>query len=310
VTALPQLAGTVVLTDGGLETTLIFVDGFDLPCFASFPLLERDDGREALRRWYGLHLDVARRHGTGFLLETPTWRANPAWGAELGYSDAGIDDANRRAVAFVQEVAAEWRSSVDPLVVAAQTGPQGDAYDASTVVDADAFAEQHSRQLRVLAAEGVELVSALTIASVEEGIGVVRAAAGASVPVALSFTVETDGRLPTGQPLGEALDQVEAETGGVAEYYMVNCAHPTHVAAGLDAPGPWERVLGVRANASQKSHAELDDTDELDAGDVGELAGSYTELRDRLDGLTVLGGCCGTDHRHLDSIAAAWLAPG
>ena len=305
--ALPQLEGEVVLTDGGLETTLIFVDGFDLPCFASFPLLERDDGREALRRWYTSHLDVARRHGVGFLLEAPTWRANSAWGAQLGYTDAGIDEANRRAVAFVAELASEHRRDVDPLVVGAQIGPQGDAYDSAAVATADAFAERHRRQARVLADAGCELVSALTIPSVEEGVGIVRAVAETGVPVALSFTVETDGRLPTGEPLGEALDRVESETDGAAAYYMVNCAHPTHVARALAGHGPWRRVLGVRANASMKSHAELDDADELDDGDPPELGRSYADLRGRLGHLAVLGGCCGTDVRHLEEIAGAWL---
>ena len=160
----------------------------------------------------------------------------------------------------------------------------------------------------MLADAGVELVTALTIPSVEEGIGIVRATAEAGVPVSLSFTVETDGRLPTGQPLGEALEQVDAETDGAAAYFMVNCAHPTHIAPALAGSGPWDRVLGIRANASSKSHAELDESDELDEGDPGALAADYLALRDRLPGLTLLGGCCGTDHRHLAAIADAWLA--
>ena len=304
---LPQLDGQVVLTDGGVETTLIFIDGFELPAFASFPLVERDDGREALRRYFRAHLDVARQHGTGFLLEAPTWRANTTWGAKLGYSEAGLAEANRRAFAFAAELAAEEEFD-GPLVLGAQVGPQGDAYSAVTDT-AEWYADLHRAQLRVLAESGVELVSALTIPSVEEGIGVVRAAAEERVPVSLSFTVETDGRLPTGQALGEALDQVDAETHGAAAYFMVNCAHPTHIEQGVTEAGPWDRVLGVRANASSKSHAELDEADELDDGDPVELAADYIALRDRLPGLTLLGGCCGTDQRHLAAIADAWLGP-
>jgi homocysteine S-methyltransferase len=304
---LPQLDGQMMLTDGGVETTLIFVDGFDLPEFASFPLLEREDGREALRRYFVAHLDVARRHGTGFLLEAPTWRANTTWGAKLGYSQARLAEANRRAVAFGAELAEQEPPLAGPLVLGAQIGPQGDAYGASTTATADRYADLHRAQLRVLADAGVELVTALTIPTVEEGVGVVRAAAETGIPVSLSFTVETDGRLPTGQALGEALDQVDADTGGSAAYFMVNCAHPTHIAPGLAGAGPWERVLGIRANASSKSHAELDESDELDDGDPVELAADYIALRDRLPGLTLLGGCCGTDHRHLAAIADAWL---
>jgi homocysteine S-methyltransferase len=295
----------MMFTDGGVETTLIFVDGFDLPEFASFPLLERDDGRDALRRYFRAHLDVARRHGTGFLLEAPTWRANTTWGAKLGYSEAGLAEANRRALAFGAELAAAEPFD-GPLVLGAQVGPQGDAYSATTD-HADWYADLHRAQLRVLAEGDVELVSALTIPSVEEGIGIVRAAAEERVPVSLSFTVETDGRLPTGQPLGEALDQVDSETNGAAAYFMVNCAHPTHIAHGLAGDGPWERVLGVRANASSKSHAELDESTELDDGDPVQLAADYLALREQLPGLTLLGGCCGTDHRHLGEIADAWL---
>jgi len=303
---LPQLDGQVVLTDGGVETTLIFVDGFDLPEFASFPLVEREDGREALRRYFTAHLDVARRHRTGFLLEAPTWRANTTWGAKLGYSESGLAEANRRALAFCAELAAEEELE-GPIVLGAQVGPQGDAYSAVTDT-ADWYADLHRAQLRVLADAGVELVSALTIPSVEEGVGIVRSAAEERVPVALSFTVETDGRLPTGQPLGEALDQVEAETHGSAAYYMVNCAHPTHIAPALTVEGPWERVLGIRANASSKSHAELDESEELDDGDPVQLAADYVELREQLPGLVLLGGCCGTDQRHLAAIADAWFS--
>jgi homocysteine S-methyltransferase len=302
---LPQLDGQVILTDGGVETTLIFVDGFELPEFASFPLVERDDGREALRRYFRAHLDVARRHGTGFLLEAPTWRANTTWGAKLGYSESALAEANRRALAFCSDLAADEEFD-GPIVRGAQVGPQGDAY--SGVSDtAEWYADLHRAQLRVLADAGVELVSALTIPSVEEGIGVVRAAAEERVPVALSFTVETDGRLPTGQPLGEAFDQVDAETNAAASYFMVNCAHPTHIARGLATDGPWERVLGIRANASSKSHAELDESTELDDGDPVELAADYVALREQLSDLTLLGGCCGTDQRHLAAIADAWL---
>ena len=302
---LAQLDGQLVLTDGGVETTLIFIDGFDLPEFASFPLLEREDGREALRRYFVAHLEVARRHGTGFLLEAPTWRANTTWGEKLGYSEAGLAEANRRAVAFCVELA-EDEPLDGPVVLGAQVGPQGDAYSAG-VGTPERFADLHRAQLRVLGDAGVDVVSALTIPSVEEGVGVVRAAAEEGVPIALSFTVETDGRLPSGQPLGEAFDQVDAETDEAAAYFMVNCAHPTHIAPGVAADGPWDRVIGVRANASSKSHAELDEAEELDDGDPAQLAADYVALGRQLSGLTLLGGCCGTDHRHLAAIADAWL---
>jgi S-methylmethionine-dependent homocysteine/selenocysteine methylase len=305
---LPQLNGRVLLTDGGMETTLIFLDGLDLPCFASFPLVENDEGRAALARYFEPYLAVARRLGTGFLLDAATWRANPAWGAQLGYPLEALAEANRRSIRFVEEIRLREEADGRPFVIDAPIGPRGDAYDPGhhmTVDEAEAF---HSWQAGVLAGTAADLVTGLTLAYVEEAIGIVRAATAAGLPVAVSFTVETDGRLPSGQPLAEAIEQVDGETAGAAAYFMVNCAHPTHFLPAFDGPGPWRRVLGVRANASTRSHAELDDAEELDDGDPAGLARDYLELAARLPHLTVLGGCCGTDHRHVESVADAWFA--
>jgi homocysteine S-methyltransferase len=306
-TALPQLTENVLLTDGGMETTLVFLDGFELPCFASFPLLETDEGRAALSRYYEPYLEVARRHGTGFVIEAATWRANPAWGAQLGYSLDALADANRRAVDFVAAIADREEEPGRPFVINVPFGPEGDAYDPASRMSADEAERYHAWQAGVIAGTQADVITGLTITYVEEAIGIVRAAAAAGMPVAMSFTVETDGRLPTGQPLAEAIEQVDSETDGAAAYFMVNCAHPTHFVAVLDEPGPWERVRGIRANASTKSHAELDESEELDDGDPDDLARQYLALGERLPHLTVLGGCCGTDHRHVGSVADALL---
>ena len=307
-TELPQLHGNVLLTDGGMETTLVFLDGFELPCFASFPLLETEEGRAALTRYYEPYLEVARRHGTGFVIEAATWRANPAWGAQLGYSLDELADANSRAVDFVAAIAEREEEPGRPFVINVPFGPEGDAYDPASRMSTDDAERYHSWQAGVIAATRADIVTGLTITYVEEAIGIVRAASAAGLPVAMSFTVETDGRLPTGQPLAEAIEQVDAETDGVAAYFMVNCAHPTHFAAVLDEPGPWDRVHGIRANASTKSHAELDESEELDDGDPADLAQQYLAIGERVPHLTVLGGCCGTDHRHVGSVADAWLS--
>ena len=306
--ALPQMDGAVLLTDGGLETTLVFIDGFDLPCFASFPLLERDDGRAALTRYFEPYLDVARRHATGFVLEATTWRANPAWGAQLGYSLDDLAEANRRSIRFLEEIRDREEKPGRPFVISAAIGPEGDAYDPENHLTADEAEAFHSWQIGVLANTAADLVTGLTITYVEEAIGIVRAATAAGMPAAISFTVETDGRLPSGQPLAEAIEEVDRQTGGAAAYFMVNCAHPSHFLPTLDGPGPWHRVLAVRANASTKSHAELDESEVLDDGDPADFARGYLALRERLPQLTVLGGCCGTDHRHVASVADSWFA--
>jgi S-methylmethionine-dependent homocysteine/selenocysteine methylase len=305
--ALPQLDGSVLLCDGGMETTLLFLDGIDLPCFATFPLLERDDGREAVRRYFEPYFETARRHGAGFVLEANTWRANPAWGAQLGYSLDSLAEANRRCIAFAEETRAREEAPGRPIVISAPLGPEGDAYDPESHLTMDQAQEFHSWQAGVLADTTADLITGLTISYVEEAIGIVRAATAVGMPVVVSFTVETDGRLPSGQALAEAIDQVDRETDGVPAYFMINCAHPTHFLPLLDGPGPWLRIRGIRANASTMSHAELDDSEVLDDGDPADLARGYLAIRERLPNLVVLGGCCGTDHRHVASIADAWF---
>ncbi len=185
-------------------------------------------------------------------------------------------------------------------------GPRGDGYVVGERMSADAAAEYHGRQIGVLREAGAERITALTLSYPEEAIGVVQAAVAAGVPVVPSFTVETDGRLPDGTPLSEALERVDATTGGAAEFFMVNCAHPTHIAAGLDDAPALGRIGGLRVNASALSHAELDEMEELDEGDPVALARDNASLQERLPSVRLLGGCCGTDHRHVAEIVTAW----
>jgi S-methylmethionine-dependent homocysteine/selenocysteine methylase len=305
---LPQLAGDrVFLTDGGLETTLVFHHGIDLPAFAAFPLLDTDDGRAALRDYFAPYLATAREQGAGFVLDTATWRANPDWAAELGYDAAALDRICRDAVAFALAQRDEAGGAPAPILVNGVAGPRGDGYVAGTAMAAGAAEAYHAPQIAAFAAAGADMVSAITMTYAEEAVGIARAAAAAGVPAVISFTVETDGRLPSGQPLGDAIEQVDAETLGGPAYYMVNCAHPSHFADVLAGGGAWrDRIAGLRANASAKSHAELDAAEELDAGDPVALGGDYAALRPVLPNVTVLGGCCGTDARHVAAAGAAW----
>jgi homocysteine S-methyltransferase len=305
MTQLPQLAGEgLFLTDGGLETTLIFHEGIDLPAFAAFRLLFSDGGRDHLRRYFEPYLESARRHGAGFVLDTPTWRASRDWGAEIGYSPEQVAEANRESVALAKEIRAQAGVEV---VIDGVVGPRGDGYVVGETMAAEEARRYHGEQIATFAEAGVDMVTAVTMTYVEEAIGIARAAQADGVPVVISFTVETDGRLPSGQPLGEAIEQTDRETDGAAAYFMVNCAHPSHFAATIAEGGAWrERIRGLRANASRMSHAELDAAEALDDGDPAELAAEYGALRGSLPGLVVLGGCCGTDHRHVEAIAAAW----
>jgi S-methylmethionine-dependent homocysteine/selenocysteine methylase len=304
---LPQLAGELFVTDGGLETELVFHDGMDLPAFAAFPLLDNPGTRGRLRRYYDGYLDIARQHGAGFVIETPTWRANPDWAGQLGYSPEQLDAANRSAVELAEEVRAAAAADGITAVVSGCVGPRGDGYDPGDAMTPEDAQHYHAVQIGTFAQTTADQVTAITMTNAEEAIGIVRAAVAAGIPAAISFTVETDGRLPTGQTLHEAIEQVDAATDGAAAYFMVNCAHPTHFADALKHDGPWRRRLaGLRANASEKSHAELDEATELDEGDPADLGARHAALRDRLPSITVLGGCCGTDARHVAEIVSAW----
>ncbi len=304
---LPQLSGSLFIADGGLETTLIFRDGFDLPQFAAFPLLDDERGRAGLRAYYEPYIRVAKEQGVGVVLDTPTWRANPDWGPPLGYSADQLDDVNRRAVALLDAL----RAGDANVLVSGCVGPRGDGYVVSDPMTADEAERYHSRQVGVFSGTAADLVTALTMTYVEEAIGIARAAAATDTPAVVSFTVETDGRLPTGQPLSEAIEQTDAETGGTLAYFMVNCAHPTHFDDVLAGDEPWvKRVRGLRPNASTRSHAELDEAEDLDAGDPVDLAARLGALRSRLPELTVVGGCCGTDERHIGEMCRAVLAAG
>ena len=292
------LDGTRWVSDGGLETDLLFNRGIDLPDFASFLLLDDADGTLALRRYYGEYVAIAAAADAGLLLETPTWRANPDWGSRLGYDRAALHRVNRVAVELVR--ASATSSGLSSVLVSGIVGPRGDGYIAAGA-NAEAAAEYHAAQVDSLTDAGVDLVHAMTMTEPAEAIGVVLAARAAGVPVSVSFTVETDGRLPDGSTLAAAVNQLENVA--PADWYGVNCAHPTHVLPALDG-GPWtERLRFLRPNASTMSHDELDEMEELDSGDIDLLVASATTARQQAPQIAVIGGCCGTDSRH---VAALW----
>jgi homocysteine S-methyltransferase len=305
---LPQLHNTLFLTDGGLETTLVFHDQVDLPFFAAFDLLRSEPGTARLRRYFETYVLLARERRMGIVLEAPTWRANADWAARLGYDADSLADANRTGIGLLLEVRDQMETAATPIVVSGNIGPRGDGYrpDARmSVADARSY---HWAQVHTFAHTDADMIGAFTMNYVEEAEGIALACREARMPLALSFTVETDGRLPSGQPLVEAIERVDAATGDYPAYYMINCAHPSHFEGVLDELGAKvRRIRGLRANASRRSHAELDASTDLDAGDPAALGGEYRALQGRLPALAVVGGCCGTDHRHVAAIADAML---
>lgn len=257
-----------------------------------------------MRRYFETFLQLAEERGVPFVIATPTWRASRDWGDRLGFDADALAGANADAVTFVREVAAQ-HPAVDTLIEGV-LGPRGDGYVVGDRMTADEAETYHSEQIASLVAAGVDRISALTLTYPEEAIGVVRAARALGVPVVPSFTLEVDGRLPNGSSLAEAIAVVDAATDSAAEFFMVNCAHPTHIIHALDDPVTADRVGAVRANASKQSHAELDEAEELDEGDPVALGIDSAALSAHLPRVRVLGGCCGTDARHVAQIFDAW----
>ncbi|CAN1210220.1 Homocysteine S-methyltransferase [Tumidithrix helvetica PCC 7403] len=305
---LPQLSNDLFLTDGGLETTLIFREGLDLPDFAAFDLLKHDAGYRAIQQYFRTYVRIATENQVGFILESATWRANPDWGKKLGYSSAALAAINRQAIALLHDIRREAETEASRMVISGCVGPRGDGYIPTDAMTEDEAQRYHQPQIETFRDADADLVTAITMNYVEEAIGITRAAQTMRMPVVISFTVETDGKLPTGQTLREAIAQVDAATQQYPAYYMLNCAHPTHFAGTLVGGESWlERIRGIRANASTKSHAELNESETLDDGNPAELGNQYHKLLDKFPQINVLGGCCGTDDRHIAAICNACL---
>lgn len=306
---LPQLTDKLFLTDAGMETFLIFHEGVDLPHFASFDLMKTPKGMTQVRDYYARFAQLARDQGLGFVFESPTWRANRDWAAKLGYDKKTLADINRRCIALMAAMRDEYETSQSPMVISGNIGPRGDGYRADAMMTAREAADYHGEQIDVFRSTEADFVSAFTMNYVAEAIGVVKAAQAAGMPSVISFTVETDGRLPTGQALADAIRETDEATGKGPAYYMINCAHPTHFEHALASGEAWTtRLRGMRANASTRSHAELDAATDLDDGDPALLGRQYRALRGKLPQFTVLGGCCGTDFRHVEQICFACTA--
>jgi homocysteine S-methyltransferase len=304
---LPQRRGGIFLTDGGMETTLIFHEGIELPHFAAFVLLDTSEGRAKLKQYYEAYLAIARDHGTGFVLDSPTWRANADWAEKLGYGAAALHKINAGSIAFLEGLRAKWETPNAPCVISGAIGPRGDGYKAGNMNAAEAEA-YHEAQIAAFVEGGADMVTAFTLNNVQEAIGVARAARAHEIPAVIAFTVETNGRLVNGETLREAIETVDRETQNAPEYFMINCAHPSHFEDALKAGEAWtRRIHGVRANASTKSHAELDESETLDAGDPRDLGRRYQNLRRSFPTMRMLGGCCGTDHRHVAAIGDACM---
>lgn len=293
----------ILLTDGGLETTLIFHHGLELPHFAAFDLVTKPKYAAIIADYYRTYLNLASRHGKGFILESATWRASPDWAFKLGYSKEELIEVNQLAIQQLKLLKAEYNSLVDDIYISGCIGPRKDGYEVGQKMTTDEAKIYHQFQIEALVESEVDLITALTVNYLEEGLGMTQAAQEFQVPLVISFTVELDGKLPDGSSIEEAITNIDNLSNGYPEYYMINCAHPTHFLSELNPDANWsKRIKGVRSNASCKSHEELDEAVELDRGDIGEFADWHKQLLQKLPTVKVFGGCCGTDEHHIEAI--------
>ena len=301
---LAHQSSDLFLTDGGLETTLIFQQQIDLPEFAAFPLLSSNKGKDVLSQYFHSYAQLANKHRCHLILESPTWRASEDWGKKLNFDAAQLNAINHQAIDLLVQVRKEYDTNASYILISGCIGPRNDGYHPDSFMSAAQAKQYHQTQIDSFADTQADLITAMTITYPDEAIGIVLAAKEAKLPVVISFTVETDGHLPDGTSLQEAIAQVDLVTANYSSYYMVNCAHPTHFLAQLDNNHALKRLRGVRANASCLSHAELDEMEILDDGDPIDFGNQYQQIKQRLPHLNVVGGCCGTDQRHIEAIAS------
>ncbi len=294
---------TSFLTDGGLETDFIFNKKIDLPHFAAFTLVENPKYIDTLANYYKEYMDIAKRNNTGFILESPTWRANPDWAYKLGYSKNDLINVNKTAIKQLKKLKESYKNDINTIFISGQLGPRGDGYQIDNAMSIDEAANYHSLQINAFNDAGTDFITAITMTYINEALGITKSAMAAKIPAVISFTVETDGHLPSGESIEEAIAKIDKITDSYPLYYMINCAHPTHFIDKLENNAEWKsRIQGIRANASCKSHAELDESTELDTGDIIDLGQWHSKLKSQLPKLSVYGGCCGTDASHVNSI--------
>ena len=303
--ALPQLSGGIFLNDAGLETDIIFNKEVEIREFAAHTLLPDPAGRNVLKTYFREFLSLANAKSAGFILDCPTWKAHMHWAGDLEATEEDIKQANLEAVAFAARLREEFSSNKQPIIINALIGPRGDAYAPDVDIAAAEAEAYHALQISWLKETEVDMVTALTFTTADEAIGTVRAAEAAGIPIVVSFTVETNGKLPTGEELGEAIQRVDAATDNATAYFMINCAHPDHFSSVIGDESWTRRIRGLRCNASRLSHAELDECEILDDGNPAELAKQYLEFKERMPWLNVFGGCCGSDFRHVSESADA-----
>lgn len=298
----------LILTEGALIERLrrdptVALD----PSILHAGFIYEERGREALHRLYRQYLDIGAAFDLPTMVCTPTWRANPERLRQAGLAHR---DVNGDALRFVASIRDECGVYATRVFVGGLLGCAGDAYKPEEGLSADEADAFHGAQARALAEAGADFLLAATLPNVEEAHGLAMAMAKCRVPYVLSFVLGRDGRLLDGTPLHDAAIRIDEAVSPRPLFYMVNCVYPTVFEAALESAASRSRdvvtrVVGLQANASAKSPEELEGLSSVDA-DPPEVLGDGMARVYRRFGTKILGGCCGTDHRHIEWIA--WRA--
>lgn len=299
-----QEPGRYYITEGGIETEIMYKWGFEMPHFAMFPLLDNPKAAEAIRGMYRRYLDVVAKYGHNALIGGFDYRASPDWGALLGYSAQSLHEANLQSIQFLRDVAAEYKNDIQECLVNGVIGPRGDAYLTKNVMSRAEAADYHSAQLSTLKDADVDLAWALTFGDPEEAIGVINAARQLSLPVAVAFSLDDSSRLNTGVEFADAVKRVDAETDGYAEFFALNCSHPEEFLPAISDDDWMQRVRCFRPNAAKMDKISLCKLGHLEEGDPVELGAQMHAVQQRYPHIDIWGGCCGTCETHLEQIVS------
>ena len=299
---LPQQSGKLMTTAGGFETWMQYVDGFKLRHFCAFELLNDARGLGCLRDYHRKVVEAATANGFGVINEGLHYRSSRDWGELIGFSREALLEINVRGIEFYRDFAREYAGPDTPMLVGGVVGPRGDAYNIGRLPDAAEAEDYHSEQIRIFREAGADHVTAMTFSSVDEAIGVARAAKSVGIPVVISFLLARGGRLKGGETLEEAITRVDSATDDAPAYYMINCTHPTEFEPALTT-GKWiSRLGGFMPNAVAMETLDLCKLGHLEDGDPVELGAQMGALAQRFPHINVWGGCCGTDGRHIGEI--------
>lgn len=299
----PRLDDRIYITEGGIETEILYKWGFELPEFSMYPLLDNADAMKTIHAMFDRVFAAAAAHDAGIVLAGLDYRASPDWAEKIGYSRDQLDAFIHRNIAFLKGRREAHADRVRDVYIAATCGPRGDAYGTGGTITEDEAEAYHAFQIAASKAAGADLVIGITFNNIPESIGFVRAAQDVGIPVGISLTLTPEGVMRSGPSLQQAVEEIDAATDGAAAWFGTNCAHPVEFEPALNG-GAWtDRLRYVRPNASKMDKIALCKLGHLEDGDPEELGGQMADLKRRFPQADILGGCCGTDERHLGEIA-------